>query len=159
MTIIKINPKDLHFSLKAREMCKSCKRYNEKATCPPHVESVEYYQKLLPTYTHGLLYYEKFDKSDDWVQQGKDSSLTIHNALLKKRDELFNAGVYFINIFGAGSCKICDKCAFPCRFPAKSIIPLEGTGVNVVELMAKYGIKVSFPITDTLYRIGVVLYD
>lgn len=162
MVKVEFNPSILQdcFTLKAREMCKFCKRYGFKSSCPPNVESVEYYKKLLPSYKNGICYYELFTSSKDWVKTGKESSLVIHNKLLKKRDDLFSQGHTFINAFGAGSCKLCDKCAYPCRHPEKSLIPLEGTGINVVWFMKKaFDIDVEFPIKNELYRIGIILYD
>jgi len=140
MMEISINPKtDLIFDDKVREMCKSCKRYGKKATCPPYVESVAYYKKLLRRYQNCKLYYEKFNSSDKkrWRELGKRSSLEIHMKLLEERDKLFELGHYFVAIFGAGSCKLCDKCFFPCKSPDKSIIPFR----------------------DSYYRIGAIFYD
>lgn len=159
MNKIEIKPSRIPFDLKTREMCKSCKRYGIKTSCPPNVESVEYYKKLFKKYKKGFIYYEQFDRTDDWKKLGKDSSLLIHAKLLEERDRLFNEGHVYINIFGAGSCKMCDECLLPCRLPNKSVIPLEGTGVDVVKLMGMYDVKITFPITDTMYRIGLVLYD
>lgn len=158
---IKINPKNLPFDNKVQEMCKSCKRFGFKASCPPYVESVDYYKKLLPTYKNGIIYYQHFivENKKEWEELGKTSSLEIHNHLLQVRDNLFEEGHYFAIIFGAGSCKMCEKCSFPCRQPQKSITPLEATGVDVVKLMKTYGVHIDFPVTNIIYRIGLVLYD
>lgn len=161
MKKIEINPRFLPFDLKVREMCKSCKRFGLNAHCPPYLENVDYYKKLLPRYRYGILYYKSFDSSDKnkWKETGKESSLEIHNLLLEERDRLFKEGHYFISIFGAGGCKLCEACSFPCRQPQRAISPIEATGVNVVKLMKMYGITVKFPITDNFYRIGMILYD
>jgi len=59
MKKIMINPKKaLVFNLKVREMCKWCKRYGFKATCPPYIESVEFYSNLLPKYKYGIIFYD-----------------------------------------------------------------------------------------------------
>jgi len=163
MTDYKFDPKILknHFDNKIRELCKSCKRYGTKATCPPHIESVEYYRELLPRYSHGILFVEKFKSNSltNWKELGERSSLKIHNQLTGVRDELFAHGKLSI-VFGAGSCKLCKECAFPCRFPDKSIVPIEGTGLNVVDFVKEVAdIDVSFPVSKYFYRVGVVLYD
>lgn len=160
MKKIRINPKeDLIFDLKVTEACKSCKRYGTKATCSPYVGNIGYYRELLPSYKYGIIYYEKFDSNQkEWESIGKESSLVMHKQLLKKRDELFFKGHFFVTIFGSGSCKLCEKCSFPCRFPSKSIVPLEATGVNVVEIMKKFDIDIKFPVTKTIYRIGAIFY-
>lgn len=162
MKSIIIDPKTLTFENKVREMCKSCKRYDYKATCPPHTESVEYYEKTLKEYEKGVIYYNTFECADlaEWEKVGKESSLSIHHYLLKVREKLFSEGHYSVILFGAGSCKLCpNDCAFPCRQPQRAIVPLEGTGVNVVKLMKENGIEVTFPVKNIIYRIGLVLYD
>ncbi len=160
------NPKILNFNncfdLKARELCKSCKRYGKKATCPPYIESVEYYKKLLPTFNKGILIVEKFEITNpaDWKELGKNSSLLILNKLKAIRQQLLNKG-HFAVIFSAGSCKYCsDKCTFPCKHPEESAIPLEGTGIDVVYLVSKITkIELKFPVKKFFYRVGMVLYD
>jgi len=165
MQYIKFNPKILKkfFTHKTREMCKSCKRYGKKPTCPPYIDSVDYYKKILPSYDKGILLIEKFDIDDkkNWKRLGKESSLIIHKRLSAIRSKFLKKGVFAI-IFGAGSCKICPTCQFPCRFPEKSIIPIEGTGLNIIKVIYNITkIKLIFPVEkqNFFYRIGMVLYD
>lgn len=158
-----INPKeDLIFDLKVREMCKWCKRYGKKATCFPYIESVEFYSNLLPKYNNGTIFYDFFLTSDKNKEQiGKESSLMIHRKIISERHRLFFEGHYLIIGFGAGSCKLCDKCSFPCRLPAKALIPIEATGMDVVKVMKKFGVEVKFPVEKLTYicRIGAIFYD
>ena len=95
MRKIKFNPKILSnfFDIKVRDMCRSCKRYGKKATCPPHVESVEYYKNLLSSYKYGILYIEKFliDNIANWERLGQESSLIIHKAVLNHRNSLITS--------------------------------------------------------------------
>lgn len=37
-------------------------------------------------------------------------------------------------------------------------LPFGGDGVNVVKSAAKYGIPITFPVTDHLIRIGLLLW-
>ncbi len=152
-----------YFDDKVREQCRSCKRYGISAQCPPYLPSLEYFQKVLSLYKNGIIVYEQFknDKNLAWQDLGKQSSLKIHNYLLNKRQELFNQGHVFALIFGSGSCKWCPNCINPCRNPDKSIIPIEGCGFNVIELMKEFNIEIQFPIEnkDSFYRIGMILYD
>lgn len=163
MKQIIFNPKILEefFSEKVREYCKSCKRYGQKAQCPPHIESVSYYKKVLPKFEHGALVFQKFliDNPANWKELGVSSSKEIQTKLFSIRDKLL-AGGHFVVVFGAGSCKNCETCTFPCRFPDKSIIPLEGTGLNVVDAVKKITkLNITFPVKDYFYRIGVALWD
>ena len=164
MRKIKFNPKILteYFGNKVREMSRSCKRFGTKASCPPYVENIEYYKILLPSYKFGICFIEKFDIDNiiNWERLGRESSLIIHKAILNYRDKLILSGHYFSVGFTAGSCKNCEKCSFPCRFPDKSLIPIEAIGIDVVKLVRKIAkISIKFPITKYFYRIGIIVYD
>lgn len=162
MRQISISPmKDLIFDSKVREMCRSCKRYGKKATCPPYVESVGYYQKLLIRYKNGILFFKAYpiDDEDAYEKLSKESSLEMRRKILSERNELFAEGHYFVLGLGAGSCKLCDECSFPCRMPGEALIPLEATGINVVGLLNKFKIKIKFPVKENFYRVGALFYD
>lgn len=151
--------KDLIFDLKVREMCESCKRYRKKATCPPYIKSVKHYSDLLPRYSHGVIYYEVFPTNKDAMEVGKKSSLKICEKIISERNRLFNDGHYLFLGFGAGSCKLCESCSFPCPQPEKALIPLEATGMDIIKMMKKSGIEIKFPVKDRIYRIGALFYD
>lgn len=160
MNRLVVKPKeDLIFDLKVREMCRFCKRYGKKATCPPYVGSFGYYSRLLPQYTFGVFYFEKFVIEGDYLELGKRSSLKIYRKILSEREKLFEDGHYFAIGFGAGSCKLCDKCSFPCSAPEKALIPLEATGVNIVKTLGRYGVTLKFPVKKYFYRVGAIFYD
>jgi len=149
---------ELFYDFKVTEQCRSCKHYGKKATCPPYAKVI--YNRL--SYKNGIIVYKKFEINDpeNWKELSRISSLEIHMALLEKREKLINEGHYFCVIYGAGSCKLCNKCSFPCRFPERSIIPIEARGLDVVKLVKKYiDIDISFPVKDFFYRIGLILYD
>jgi predicted metal-binding protein len=163
MKQIMFDPKILEefFSDKVCEYCKSCKRYGSKAQCPPHIENVSYYKKVLPKFEHGALVFKKFliENPENWKELGISSSKEIQDKLFNIRAKLLSDG-HFAVVFGAGSCKNCEKCSFPCRFPDKAIIPIEGTGLNVVAAVKKITkLNLKFPVKDYFYRIGVVLFD
>jgi len=160
MRELRINPKkDLVFNPKVREMCKSCKRYGKNANCPPHIDLVEYYDGLLRQYTYGVFYYEEFVVEGDWAKQGRSSSLKLHKHIIVERLRLFSEGHYFITAFGAGSCKLCTECTFPCPKPDKSLIPIEAAGLDVIATMAKQGIEIRVPVRRHFYRVGIIFYD
>ena len=154
----------LEFSNKIREQCRYCKRYGKKATCPPNVAPVEYYKELIPTYKHGKFIAMRFDidGSMSWQELGKVSSLKLHEYLLNLRDQMMLTGIFSV-VYGAGSCKNCDlpMCKV-CKFPEKSIIPIEATGLNVVSAAKLIGgIDIKFPVEKykEFYRIGFQFYD
>jgi predicted metal-binding protein len=153
--------KDLVFNLKVVEACRSCKRYGLVGCCPPNIGTFEYYKKLLKKYTYGKIFIEKFvvDDPKNWKEIGRTSSLELHKVLLKEKDNLFNKGHYFSIALGGGSCKQCKECSVPCKFPQFRIIPIEGTGIDVVETLNKLGMFIHFPVKKFFYRCGVILYD
>jgi len=160
MKTIRVDPKKLIFNPKVILACKSCKHYGFKATCPPYIEQTNYFKKVLPTYKSCVICFDKFEADyENWKVVGKQSSIKIHNYLKERRAELIKAGHYFHAIFGAGSCKLCDECSVPCRLPNESVIPIEGTGIDVVATLKQYNINIKFPIKDNFYRIGMILYD
>lgn len=152
---------EMCFTDKVREMCKSCKRFGKKAQCPPHLESVSYYKKLLPTFNSGILFLEVYNIDDiaKWKELGERSSKDIQQTLINKRTELFNQGIFAIG-FAAGSCKNCQDCRFPCKYPDKSFAPIEGTGLDVIALVwAVTKKELKFPVKDFFCRVGMILYD
>lgn len=160
MTAIEFNPFILKhcFDLKVVQECRTCKRFGA-GQCPPSIPSIEYYKELLPSYKDGIIIFEKFEIEGDWKEQGRSSSLLIHNYLLDKRNQLLNEGSFLSIILGAGSCKFCPNCITPCRQPDKAIVPIEGCGIDVVKLMKHFDIDVKFPVQNFFYRIGMVLYE
>lgn len=162
MQIITFDPaEDLIFDLKAVEACRSCKRYGLTGCCPPHILGIDYYSKVLKTYDSGKIFIEKFqvNKRTNKVAIGRKSSLAIHKTLLKEREKLYKQGKHFVVILGAGSCKYCKKCVIPCRFPNLRAIPIEATGLNIVKILKRKNVNISFPVKTYFYRIGMVLYD
>ena len=152
---------DTGFKLRVREMCRSCKRYGLKATCPPHVDSVAYWNKLLKDFNKVKIFYKKFyvNEASEGLPLGVESSLEIHKTILKARQQLFDEGIVFAVGFGAGSCKLCPECQFPCNKPAESLTPLEATGMDIVTLMKEHDIEIKFPIVDHFYRVGALFHE
>lgn len=162
MKLITFNPKILkqYFDPKIRLACYSCKRYGKVSRCPPLIESVEYYSNLLPSFNSGALIIEKFEitSKNDWNKLSKKSSLIMQSEIIKLRDLLSLKGIISFGLT-AGACKFCKKCSYPCVFPQKGLIPLEGTGINVINLAKMFGYNLYFPVTKNFYRIGMILYS
>jgi predicted metal-binding protein len=167
--IVNFDPKTLLFSTKVKEACKSCKRYGKKPNCPPYTESIEYYHRLLSKYKRAFLivHQESIEDKNDWETLGRESSKRMAEHLSELRQQLIDKGHYFIVCFGAGSCKNCKNCTIPCTHPDKAFMPVEATGVDVVKfcqvlsitLKEEEKINITFPVKDTFYRIGMVIYD
>jgi len=85
----------------------------------------------------------------------------IHKKIVSERQRLFFEKHYLIIGFGAGSCKLCDKCSFPCCWPDKALIPIEATGIDVIKMMKKFNVDINFPVEkfSHICRIGAIFYD
>ena len=156
-----ISPEEIVFTLKARDMCRSCKRYGVKACCPPRVESLEYYKQSALQYKNAEFVYKEYQLKDykDEAEAGHESSLELQKFLLERRSQLTKEGLLFVTCYGGGSCKLCKKCGPVCVHPEKSLVPLEAAGIDVFATMKKINIELPKIITTSFYRVGAVLYD
>jgi predicted metal-binding protein len=160
MIELTFNPEILknYFDLKVAQACRSCKRYGA-GQCPPSIPDINYYKLLLPSYKNGIIVFKRFGVIGDWKELGRKSSLEIHNYLLEKRKQVLNEGHYYSIILGGGSCKRCPTCITPCRQPDKAIVPIEGCGIDVVRLMNDFDVCLKFPVENSFFRVGMILYD
>jgi predicted metal-binding protein len=155
------SPNVLIFNEKVRDLCRSCKRFGKSAACPPNIESLDHYRKAAKQYKHMDIVYKEFNVNDykDKIEAGKKSSLELYKHLVDRRNKMIQEGNLFVTCYGGGSCKICKNCTIPCTHPEKSIIPIEGTGVNIFETLRQFDIILPSIIDKTFFRIGVILYD
>lgn len=160
-TVIDTNPSMFIFTPKARDMCRSCKRYGKKACCPPRVDSLEYYKDTIKQYRYAQVILKKYIISDfdSEAEAGKISSLELQSELLTTRNKILNNGSIFVTCFGGGSCKNCKTCSDICRFPEKSLVPLEAAGIDVFSTLRLLGVELPKVITDSFYRVGAIFYD
>jgi len=159
--IININPSILEDYLdeNVRELCKECKRYGLKVCCPPYLPKIEFFRDKFNQYEKGVLIIKQFiiDDVKNWKNLGKVSSEKLREDMMNFVSTLHSNFV----CYGAGSCKNCTECSWPCKFPNKQLIPLEGTGINVVSLVEDVAdITIKFPVENYgyFYRVGMVLY-
>ena len=164
-SVVKIvNPSDVIFDIRARFKCLSCKRYGRKGTCPPHIPDIDYFKALFSSYHWALfISIKRKVKPKEWEVVGKESSRTLHKMLLELERQAFNRGCIFAISFIGGSCKMCDTktCSSPCKNPSVGRIPIEATGVNVVETCKHLDIDIRFPVVlnETFWRVGMLLVE
>jgi len=164
MTIIPFNPEILqrHFSSNTRLACRSCKRFGNVPCCPPALPNIDEYRELFQLASKGILIYQQYavDKKtwkSNWQELGRKSSIELADKLRELKKSFSNSLIY-----GAGSCKECSHCTYLCSKPDKMIIPIEATGINVVNFFKEItGIQLRFPVWEygTFFRVGVLLYD
>ena len=151
-------PQELIFDDRAIMQCFNCKNFGIKQTCPPHKMDVDF-ESLFKKYKKGLFVLVKFDSSEDFAKARQESTNKLHKILLKLEKIAFSQDNHFTISFIGGSCKLCPNGCAPdvCRNPAMSRIPLESTGVDVVETLKKFDLELKFPATDCIYRVGLLL--
>lgn len=156
-----IQTKDLVLDIRTSLNCLTCKRYNQKATCPPNIPSYAYFEKIYEKYNYGIMIGMKWNIEKDYDIIREKSGVGVHRLLLKMEKEAFNFGYYWSVCFIGGSCRICgrDKCAPICKNPKLGRIPLEATGVDVVSTCKKMNIDIKFPVDKEMYRIGLLLLE
>lgn len=158
---IDTSPSMFVFTPKARDMCRSCKRYGKKACCPPRVESLEYYKTTIKEYRYARIILKEYiiDTYESESEAGRLSSIELQDELLSSRDKLLKSGSIFVTCFGGGSCKLCETCSKICRHPEKSLVPLEAAGIDVFATLKLLGVELPKVITTSFYRVGAIFYD
>ena len=140
--------------------CFHCLRYDVKWTCPPRIPNLDY-RKMIAEYDNALLIWCKvpFTKKSQSIVR-RDSTNLLHRALLDAEKLLWDNNFPLAMCLIGGSCKLCTKDCDPhkCRQPTLARIPIEATGINVVESVKGAGLDITFPPNEYLYRVGLLLW-
>ena len=144
-----LNVKALVFMPEVREMCSAdrCNRYGKNWRCPPGCGSIEEAAAEASNYAFGLLVQTTGHMEDDFDYETIEETSKKHKinfaslvAKLRKR---------YVKILpmGAGTCEICEKCAYPdapCRFPDRAISSMEAYGLWVSKVCELSGIPYNY---------------
>ena len=155
-----VDPLDIYFEERVKLSCYYCPRYNTKWTCPPRIPSINF-PRIFKEYKNGLFVICKMDATKERFEDCRvKSSLLIHKALLNLEQKLYESNCSLHASFLAGSCKLCrNGCnKESCNNPGLARIPLEATGVNVIKTLEKKDISITFPVTSTIVRVGLILW-
>lgn len=148
------------FEERVKQKCFHCKNYGVKWTCPPRLPNVDYRKMFLEYSNAAVLIYEVQISDEDFDSKRQHSTNIIHRGLLSLEKYLYDNNNCMALSFIGGSCKLCkngcnkEKCANPYL----SRVPWEATGCNVISSLRNIGIDVTFPITGTLFRYGLILW-
>jgi predicted metal-binding protein len=149
------------FEERVKLKCFHCKKRNVNWTCPPKIPELDY-TKLLNEYENisVVIKVSIIDNLIDFDSIRTNSTNELHRSLLKAEKVLWERNqVMAVSLIG-GSCKLCKNgCGIDkCNNPDLARIPIEALGINVIKTVENIGIDVTFPITDKLYRIGLLLW-
>ena len=162
MSMHPLNKEDLVFEERVKINCFYCARYGTKWTCPPHIPSLDY-KKIIMEYDHLLVViYSRPFQMEDYDTVRTESTNDLHRKLLDIESLLYcNNNSMAISFIG-GSCKLCKNgCGKEkCNNPGKARIPWEAIGVNLIKTIENMdiGYNIQFPIRNTFYRYGLLLF-
>ena len=132
---------DINFYPELLKACESnaCGKYNKSWTCPPAIEPLEKQKEKITAFPRAFVFTTKFDLEDSFDYEGMVKAMECHRRLT---DEMHERFAKTNPVFGAGSCKTCETCAYPepCKFPEKIYPSVEAAGINVTELSRAGGI-------------------
>lgn len=157
---IPVRPDDIVLEERVRMNCFYCGRYGQNWKCPPNLPDIDY-RKMFCEFSSGALIYVKISldgKNYDDVRN--HSSVILHKGLLSMEKYFWNHNRALCISFIAGSCKLCrGGCGKQkCNNPYEARSPLEAAGVNVIETAGKYGLDITFPPEQYMFRCGLILW-
>jgi len=150
----------LIFEERVKMNCFYCGKYNTNWKCPPRIPSLDYH-KMIDEFEHvAFIWVEESLKDRDYDSVRNDSSIHLHKALLECEKWLYLNNNSTALSFTAGSCKLCKNGCAPnhCANPYQSRTPVEALGINVVKSARIFDIDITFPPTEFIMRIGLLLY-
>jgi predicted metal-binding protein len=137
-----ISTSSLSYSEELRKSCEqnSCGHYNRCWTCPPAAGTIAKLKEEIDRYNRDFIFTTKYDLEDSFDYEGMVAAKEIHSRLTREMHDKFGRTN---PVYGAGSCTICEKCAYPeaCRFPEKTYLPVEAAGINVTSLSRTAKVK------------------
>ena len=160
--VIEIKTSQIYFEERVKLKCFQCNKYNHKWTCPPKIPKLDYETIIKKEYSKRLLvrYKESINK-ENFEQVRLNTTVKLHQALLKAEKFLYDNNNVLVLSFIGGSCKLCKNGCNPekCNNPQMARIPMEATGINVIKTVNEVGYNIKFPIEDSLSRYGLLLWE
>ena len=131
-----LNVSALVFMPEVRAMCNadSCNRYGKNWRCPPACGSIEEAAERAAKYSYGIIVQTTGRMEDDFDYETIQTASEKHKKNFAALVEQLKARYDDILPMGAGTCTLCDACAYPgapCRFPDKAITSMEAYGLLV----------------------------
>jgi predicted metal-binding protein len=166
LQVVPIDPsEDVVFDIRATYQCRTCSHYGKCHTCPPEIPPMEYWQKLVRSYTQGELCISIWEYTKQTFDEVRyNSAKKLHEHLIQSEKECFNKNQYWAVSLVGGSCRLCPEgCGDTCRFPQKARAAMEGAGIDVIGTCALAGYSLpKYPHPNsggTLARVGLLLVE
>lgn len=150
--IIEVEPSQIPIDKpKFQNLCKSgCKVFGTKWSCPPASPEYISFKKSVVI----ILWMNNTIES-----KNEYTKVKAINSILKSR--LYKVLLQYpnTNIFGSGSCRLCQKCQYPepCKHPDKMIYSMESVGIDVDSLCQSFGHTLQWYKKGEKYKYGSVV--
>lgn len=143
-TAAPLDPKGLTAREDVRAMCAQdkCGAYGRNWTCPPYCGTLEQCQARMRSFREGLLLQTVGHMKKDIDSRAYRETERRHMENFRRLADRLRRAKPGALCLGAGSCRVCKKCAWPepCRFPEQALSSMEGYGLFVTQVCRDAGV-------------------
>lgn len=160
LVIKEIDCSSMIFEDRVKLKCFQCKHYNNKPTCPPFDNDINFMKIIKSECSNILIFVLKKEIKDDFDEVRTATTNALHKILLHAEKILYDNNFSLATSFIGGSCKLCKEGCnkTKCNNPGLARIPMEAIGINVVKTLKVVDIDVVFPIEKNLSRYGMLIW-
>ncbi|MCQ2436136.1 MAG: DUF2284 domain-containing protein [Clostridia bacterium] len=150
-----LNTDALVFMPEVRAMCAAdkCRNYNKSWSCPPACGTLADSQNTVRGYTFGMIFETVGNMEDEFDYETISETSAKHSKNTVKLISDLKKEYPDIVGMSAGTCRICEKCAYPdapCRHDDMRLISMEAYGLFVSDVCKKSGMPYNNgPLTTT----------
>lgn len=166
--VVLANTADIVIDERVRLKCRVpvCDSYNKNLMCPPYVPSMEEFREALANYRQAILIQISADLHETHANAPREEvflpARKLHELVNLGEREAFTAGFRFAAGLIGGCCRLCEECVAAqggtsCRFPFQARPSMEAMGIDVVATAEKVGLPLTFPITNKVTWMGLIL--
>ena len=163
-TCRELDPRLLIPEQRIRDLCHEdkCGNYGKNYMCPPGVGSLEDTANKLKGFQRGvLLRYSRPLKLRGDRGEATQAKIDFHGKILKLEGFLKGEGMSQVWGMIGGSCELCEGCkakgSEPCLYPDQARTSMEAIGVDVLALLARFGLDTEFR-PDRITWTGCILF-
>ncbi|HOK05830.1 MAG TPA: DUF2284 domain-containing protein [Syntrophales bacterium] len=140
-----------------------CDSFRRNLTCPPFVMTVPEFRRALRRYREGVLIQVRApagaSREEVFVPANR-----LHDLVNLGEREAFHRGYRFAAGLIGGCCRLCETCvaaegSVACRHPFRARPSMEAVGIDVAATVERVGLRVPFPMGDTVVWTGLILLE
>jgi predicted metal-binding protein len=154
----------LRFLPEIREMCNAdrCRSFNKSWMCPPACGTLEECAARAAGFTEGIIVQSLGVLEDSFDFENMQLIEKEHKRRFQELAAALTAAYPRVLALGAGSCSLCETCAYPdapCRFPDKALSSMEANGLWVSDVCEKNGVPYNYGQNKMAYTSCVLVKD